>query len=535
MFRGLRVTLIALAALAATLVGSAVAEAAISGRVQNTAGVPLAGVYITVNDAGGGFADSEVSNGNGAFTTGTLAGGPFTFVINTTDSCRSYGDPKHNVTLSQPGIADPTSGLVLTIDMLDFCAGSPPSYTDPPATGLVDGVARRIVAPPGGLVYVSPQLPYDATNISVSLGAGGPVIGTGTASYSSIPLNLPAAYNGPLALSFTSSSTPFSRDMGTLLVQAPSPATVKAGVPVDVEAIVDISGSMSFNDPKFLRKDALNLLADLSGSADGLGAVGFDDAFQPISDLVRTSSQAVINLFKARVRTRVVNRGGTDYNIGMDRAWDALTAPGVDPNRQKLIIFLTDGGHNVGPYNNGHLRFAMPGAFNGVTQRTWPVCVIQLGAPSGFQAGDVARLKRIASETGGKYFATQSGSRLADIYFKCRGQGTGQQAILSRSFVFSKANQQRRFLRRLKKNLRQATFFVSSGGTFTFQLALRDPRGHLITQVTHRSGVVFRRGKTFAFFRITRPRAGTWRVIVTSKRIISTSGRGQVTISVPTR
>ena len=84
---------------------------------------------------------------------------------------------------------------------------------------------------------------------------------------------------------------------------------------------------MSGSDPKFLRKDALNLLGDLSGTADGLGAVGFDDQYQPIFDLSRTTSKAIVNQFKARVKTQVVNRGGTDYNVGMDRALDALNAP----------------------------------------------------------------------------------------------------------------------------------------------------------------------------------------------------------------
>ena len=41
-------------------------------------------------------------------------------------------------------------------------------------------------------------------------------------------------------------------------------------------------------------------------------------------------------------------------------------------------------------------RFAAPGLFNNVTQRSWPVCAVQLGPKSAFQAGDVARLKRIA-------------------------------------------------------------------------------------------------------------------------------------------
>ena len=156
-------------------------------------------------------------------------------------------------------------------------------------------------------------------------------------------------------------------------------------MPYDVEAIVDVSGSMGGTDPTNLRRDALNLLADLSGTADGLGAVGFDSGFKPIADLKQMATQAAVNAFKAAVKARVGNFGSTDYNVGMDQAWAALNAPGVDLNKPKLVVFLTDGAHNAGAYNNGHLRFAAPGVFNGVTQRSWPVCVVQLGKPVDLQ------------------------------------------------------------------------------------------------------------------------------------------------------
>ncbi len=520
------------------LASTALAEAVITGKVANPAGVPLDSVSVTLNDANNQFSSFATTDENGGFSVTPGAGdpAPFSIVATEPDSCRPFGDPARNASATAGGLADGATGLVITLDVRDFCQGSPPTGAPPP-TGIVDGAARRIVMPAGGVAYVQARLPSGAVDPRILLADGTRVSPPRVNSFDDLQLNAPAgAYNGPLQLQFgTSGGATITRNMGTLVVLALSFTPAAPGVPYDVEAIVDISGSMGGTDPKFLRKDAVSLLADLSGTADGLGAVGFDSAFQPIFDLTRTSSQSVINVLKARARARIINRGGTDYNIGMDKAWEALNAPGVDPNKPKLVIFLTDGGHNAGTYNNGHLRFAAPGAFNGVTQRSWPVCAVQLGPPSSFVAADVARLKRIASETGGRYFATQSAAKLSDIYFRCRGQGTGQRALLTRVFVFAKANQKRQFARLLRRNLKQATFFVSSGGTFTFQIALRDPRGRLITPSTKRVGVVFRRGGTFAFFRITRPIAGSWRVIITAKRITAPRGQGQVTISVPTK
>ena len=184
---------------------------------------------------------------------------------------------------------------------------------------------------------------------------------------------------------------------GTLVVAAAGPPAPVAGN-VDLEAIVDVSGSMSGTDPKFRRKDAVKLLLDLAKPGDKLGAVGFDDQYHPIFDLTTINGQSVIKTLKGKADAAIVNGGGTNYNVGFDQAYEALTAQGVDPKRPKGAIFLTDGGHNGGPYNNGHLRFAI-----NPSGHTWPVCVVQLG--TSFQQAEVDRLKRIATETGGQYLA----------------------------------------------------------------------------------------------------------------------------------
>ena len=46
---------------------------------------------------------------------------------------------------------------------------------------------------------------------------------------------------------------------------------------------------------------------------------------------------------------------------------------------------------------------------------------------------------------------------------------------------------------------------------------------------------MFRRGGTFAFFRVTKPAKGTWTIVIRATKILSTTGQGQVTISVPRR
>ena len=258
--------------------------------------------------------------------------GPYKVRASENDPCRPFGDPARAQAVEVPGVADGTTGLPVTIDLLDFCVGqksfSAPAGS-PDATALIDGARRRIVGGLGAVAFVRVRYSSSAgTDPRITLQDGTRVSAPLTSSFDDLQLTAPAAgYDGPLLFVYDTSGGPVSRNMGTLTSRIATIQPPSTGVPYDVEAIVDVSGSMGGTDPKFLRKDALNLLADLSGTADGLGAVGFDDEYQPIFDLTQTTSQAIVNQLKAKVKTQVINRGSTDYNVGMDRAFDALTDP----------------------------------------------------------------------------------------------------------------------------------------------------------------------------------------------------------------
>src|SRR5262249_44405214 len=81
-------------------------------------------------------------------------------------------------------------------------------------------------------------------------------------------------------------------------------------------------------------------------------------------------------------------------------------------------IFLTDGGHNVGIYNNTHLNPAPPQT---------PTYVI--GFSTGLSAPeDQARLQKIASDTGGKYFPLPDSSALQSVMNQIETELTCQSA-----------------------------------------------------------------------------------------------------------
>jgi hypothetical protein len=183
-------------------------------------------------------------------------------------------------------------------------------------------------------------------------------------------------------------------------------ARAAACTPVkNVEAIIDDSGSMTGSDSNRLRVQAMDLLINALPDGTQLGAIQFGSSFDPA-----TPSASVVfpvepigpnaAAMKSALDTQIQgDDGGTDYNAAFDTGRSANPGAGAR-------IFLTDGGHNSGEYNNTHL--------NPPPQGQTPTYVI------GFSAGlsgpdDQARLQKIASDTGGRYFPLPDSSALQSV------------------------------------------------------------------------------------------------------------------------
>ncbi|HMC49176.1 MAG TPA: hypothetical protein VKH20_00880 [Solirubrobacterales bacterium] len=167
----------------------------------------------------------------------------------------------------------------------------------------------------------------------------------------------------------------------------------------DIEAIVDDSISMEFTDANRLRVQAMNLLIDTLSKGTTLGAVEFgSEGFEtPAADTVFPPQPVGPN--GSAMRTALdqkihADNGATDYNAAF--AQSDADNPGANAR-----IFLTDGGHDVGTYNEGHLVHNVP------------TYVIGFG---GIAAGeDQARLQKIASDTGGRYFPLKDSAQLQSV------------------------------------------------------------------------------------------------------------------------
>jgi hypothetical protein len=193
--------------------------------------------------------------------------------------------------------------------------------------------------------------------------------------------------------------------VGLIAAPSASAATISASScksASNIEAIIDDSGSMEITDPDKLRVQGMSLLIDDLSPNTQLGAVEFgsgleipgiistpaaNTVFPP--EAVGANASAMRSALDAAIKA---DNGATDYNGAFAKS-DADN-PGADAR-----VFLTDGGHDVGTYNEGHLTHKVP--------------TYVIGFGSGISAGpDQARLKKIAKDTGGKYFPVADTSGL---------------------------------------------------------------------------------------------------------------------------
>lgn len=194
--------------------------------------------------------------------------------------------------------------------------------------------------------------------------------------------------------------------LAAAMVAAPSGAAGGAGASAsctpatNIEAIIDDSGSMLGTDPNRLRVQAMDLLINTLPAQTQLGAVEFGSSFfeQPAASTIFPPQPVGPNAGTMRSALEAVvngDSGATDYNSAFAKA-DA-----DNPNAQARI-FLTDGGHNEGTYNEVHLGHNVP--------------TYVIGFGTGFSAEeDRARLQKIAADTGGQVFQLEDTSQLQPV------------------------------------------------------------------------------------------------------------------------
>jgi len=311
-------------------------------------------------------------------------------------------------------------------------------------------------------------------------------------------------------------------------VAAPASSQAAACTPVsNVEAIIDDSGSMTGTDSNRLRVQAMDLLINALPDKTNLGAIQFGSSFDPATP----SASVVFPLeavganaaaMKTSLDTQIQgDDGGTDYNAAFD------TARSAAPSAQARI-FLTDGGHNSGEYNNTHL--------NPAPQAQTPTYVI--GFSSGLSAPeDQGRLQKIASDTGGQYFPLPDASALQSVMNSIETKLSCQTPpkTFNDTLAQGKSKTHKVKLGSKSRSAQLALSWSSPLDTFTLTGVKIVRKGKTVAKTSRKHKkprklkVTVKKGSTFAVVKVSRLVKGTLRFKVKATKV--GSGAPQVALT----
>jgi hypothetical protein len=305
-----------------------------------------------------------------------------------------------------------------------------------------------------------------------------------------------------------------------LLVAAAQAGAAPCVPKTNLEAIVDDSGSMFWNDPNDLRVAALQLLMDTQGNEKRtLGAVEFGSEAAPLFGPGPIGANA--GAYKLALTPALVeDGGGTDYN----EAFAAAAAHNPNANAR---IFLTDGEHTDDVYANGHVGGP-------------PVYVIGLSAIEG-SPYDLL-LQRIASETGGLYRRAADAGALQAAMFDVNSAIACQTPPKQFNDAFSKLGQSEAHTVKVPSRIKTAQFaltWANAQDRFTITGLRVIRKGKLVARTARvkvrRLKVSRRQGATFTTVRVSGLVPGKLRFVVKPTRLASPGTEVNLTTQVTRR
>jgi subtilisin family serine protease len=271
--------------------------------------------------------------------------------------------------------------------------------------------------------------------------------------------------------------------------------------PADIVQVIDRSGSMGYSGYMEPAKERAKQMIDILQINDHAGLVSFEAS--AVEDMPLTVIDAQDDKDAAHALIDPITSWGmTDLREALEQGTITL---GVDAGRPRAIVFLTDGKHTQPPPEIDDPFL------DGIASANIKVYAIALG-----QASDFTVLNNIASRTGtGSVYTVESAAdvhKLQEIYYDIiGGMGCGGVVHLTSTPLAPGGTMQQEAV--INAVAREG-FFAAAWARRDAEIAfkLKSPSGRIYDPST--PDACFFRGSSHAFYRITRPEAGTWKLIV---------------------
>lgn len=260
------------------------------------------------------------------------------------------------------------------------------------------------------------------------------------------------------------------------------------GINIDTALIIDSSGSMGWNDPQDLRKDAAKAFVDTANDDDQIAIIDFDSySYVPWSLQPLTANRDGI---KSAIDS-IDSWGGTNISSGLLTGYNELDSS-TQPYK-KAAVLLTDG---QGYYNNEADLYQ---------DRGWPIYTIGLGSST-----NPVLLQNIADVSGGKYFQLTSALQLTKVYFEIATEIAGGKVI---SYTTTQLEQSSFWETIINiPPLQEIINFFANWGGSEVDMTLVTPTGVVINPSTQDTNIYHAKGLTYELYRINNPEAGEWMV-----------------------
>jgi subtilisin family serine protease len=277
---------------------------------------------------------------------------------------------------------------------------------------------------------------------------------------------------------------------------------------VDVELVIDRSGSMGAEGKMEAAKQAAKQFVDLMHRDDMIGVVSFDDRIETSYPLTAITSQDVRNQARDAIDL-LYARDYTSIGGGLQRGQEQLTTLG-SASHPWAIVLLSDGLENTRPV----VADVLPDI---VASKT-VVHTIGLGSDA-----DEPLMQDIASQTGGTYHLAPGPQELAGIYNTISGAVSGQQTLIhatgeAQQGVTDKIDVV------VDSTVSEATFSLTwANSASDIDLTLRKPNGAIVDPNVANTdpNIDYVVGSTYKYYRVRGPSlmTGVWKMRVTGGTI----------------
>lgn len=278
---------------------------------------------------------------------------------------------------------------------------------------------------------------------------------------------------------------------------------------IDVELIIDRSGSMGAENKLENAKSASKYLVDLMKTNDKIGVVSFSTSLTSVNyQLTEIDASSSVKTAAKNAIDKIFASGKTPIGAGLWLAREELNTYGKD-DPVRVMILLSDGQQNAPP----HPDLILPG----IIEDKIKVCTIGLGKDV-----DENLLRDIASQTGCVYRFAPDSKKLQEIYRAIQAEIAGEDII---KIEKGKIKLEKKIIKKafVDASVSGVTFSISWVGS-DLDLTLIQPNGEVIDRATTNPDIEFVEGTTYEFYRIDGPMQGEWTMEIFGKEGISPEG-----------